>query len=313
MVVLRRLGLVVLALPMWATAVHAEECTDDPAACGRSEFDAGIDAYKAGDYQKAAAHFTAAYGYRKHPVVLFNLALAEARLGQVVEALDHFDQVLADPETPKDLVSTIEREKRQADAQVGKLEIDAGLGAETYVDDRRVEGEPAQARVNPGDHSVRVVVHGRTALERSVHLGAGERLRLAVDRAPAPPPPPPPKPPPPPPPPPPSGPSPLYFYAGAGLSAVLGGVTVWSALDTRRAYDDYQRDLPTLAQSEVNQRVDDGHKKELRTNVLIGVTAVSLVGTAALGLFVVDWGAKKQAPRVGLVLSPAGVAAAGRF
>jgi hypothetical protein len=253
-------------------------------------------------------------------VVLFNWALAESKLERYVAALAHFEQVLADPATPKDLLPEVQNAKAVAERNVATLEIDATTKSQAFVDDKLIAGDPAVARLDPGEHHVRVLLEGKTVLDKSLRLRAGETLRLAVDRSrdvvvqggggtggadPGPKPPPPP---------PTTGPSPLWFYVGAGVTAVAGGVTLWSALDTKKAFDDYERDLPSLSQREVDARVSDGHDKELRTNLFIGVTAVAAVGTAALGLFVVDWGKGKEA-RGGatLLLGPTGIAAVGRF
>lgn len=297
-----------LAFAAAATPLRAEECSRGAETCGRLEFEAGIEAYRSQRWADAAAHFEAAQKLRPHPVVLFNWALAESKLQRYVSALAHFEQVLADPETPKDLLPEVQNEKAQAERNVATLEIDAVEGALAFVDEQPVE---RVARVDPGEHRVRVELDGKTLLEKTLQLRAGERLRLAVDRPKevvVPPPDPPPTRPPPPPQP---GPSPLWFYVGAGVTAVVGGVTVWSALDTQRAFDDYERDLPGLNQRQADARVAAGHDKELRTNLLIGATALAAAGTAALGLFVVDWG--RGSERGGLYLGPTGFGAVGRF
>ncbi|MCK6531986.1 MAG: hypothetical protein L6Q84_03350 [Polyangiaceae bacterium] len=307
------LAVVALSFAVCSTA-HAEACTEDPEACGRREFESGIEAYQAKNWAKAATHFEAAQKLRPHPVVLFNWALAESKLEHYVAALAHFDQVLADPETPKTLLPQIESERAVARQNVATLEIEVAAGAETFVDDRKIEGTPPVASVDPGEHRVRVVLDGKALLDKSLRVRAGERLRISVDRSrevvvpgptstAAPPPPPPPA----------AGPSPIWFYAGAGLTAVLGGVTVWSALDTKSAFDTYERELPKSTQAEADARVAAGHDKELRTNLLIGATALAAAGTAALGLFVVDFGGRKEQPRTGLFLGPGGFGARGQF
>src|SRR5262245_3933036 len=78
----------------------APACEGDAETCGRKAFDAGIEAYQAKDYKTAAAHFQKAYDLRPHPIVLFNLALAQAKLELYVEAVAGFEKTLADPETP---------------------------------------------------------------------------------------------------------------------------------------------------------------------------------------------------------------------
>lgn len=293
--------LVVALLLAWAHPALGQSetspgCDADAAECGKRAFDDGIEAYRAKKYSEASEHFKTAYELRPHPVVLFNWALAESRLEKYVEALEHFEKVLADPETPSDLRATIDEEKAIAERNVGTIEVDAGGEGKIFVDEQVFEGKTASARVNPGTHHVRVEINGREAVKREVTLKSGERVQVAVNRTeivkrePAHPirrtrsqlpndePP---------------GLDPIWVYAGAGLTVVLGGVTLWSALDTKSSHDDYEHDLPTLTQAEVNQRVDDGHQKELRTNVLIGGTALVGVGTAVVGLFLVDW---KQKP-----------------
>lgn len=283
--------LVSWSTPALAVSPPETGCDADAAECGRREFDAGIEAYRSQDYAKASKHFESAYQLRPHPVVLFNWALAESRLQKYVEALEHFEKVLADPETPSDLRATLDEEKAKAERGVATIEVDGGGEGKIFVDEQVFEGKTASARVNPGTHHVRVEIGGRDAVKRDVTLKAGERIQVAVDRTevvkhtPAKPvvrdrkPLPPER----------QGLDPVWVYAGAGLTVVLGGITLWSALDTKKSHDDYENDLPTLNQAEVNERVDDGHAKELRTNVLIGGTAVVGVGTAVIGLFLVDW------------------------
>ena len=92
---------------------------------------------------------------------------------------------------------------------------------------------------------------------------------------------------------------PAVFWVGVGLTAVVGGVSVWSGLDTqnnpgpdkvRAACQGNGADCQTLYQ----QGVDKQH----RTNILIGVTAGVGIATGVIGAFFTDWSgaAKKPAP-----------------
>jgi len=87
-------------------------------------------------------------------------------------------------------------------------------------------------------------------------------------------------------PPPPPPPSPLQskwtFIGTATATAVVGGLALWSGLDTLSARDRYV-DTPTEA------GYHDGVSKEKRTNWLIGGTAVLGAATLGLGLFVTRW------------------------
>jgi hypothetical protein len=76
--------------------------------------------------------------------------------------------------------------------------------------------------------------------------------------------------------------SPAFFLTSLGLTAVAGGILLWSGLDTLAGVDEYER-VRSMA------LLEEGQSKELRTNVLIGVTAGLGVVTAALLLFT-SWG-----------------------
>ncbi len=309
-------ALVALALVAGsATRAGAQtpSCSDTPAKCGKIAFDAGVKAYKGGDFETARARFGEAYEYKAHPVVLFNLALAESKSGHYIEAREHFASVVADDKTPKKLVSKAEAERDRAERNIARVEIEAaGKSVMASVDGTPMTGNPPTAQLNPGSHDVRVVVDGKEAVRRTVELGPGERLtvtvshsrELVVSPTPA-------KPSRPDKGTPSRGISPVWFYVGAGATAVLGGVTVWSALDTQKAFDDYESELPTLSQTEVDQRVSNGHGKERRTNVLIAASAVAAVATTAVGVLLVDWKSGKTS--AGLRVSPAGASLSGRF
>lgn len=80
-----------------------------------------------------------------------------------------------------------------------------------------------------------------------------------------------------------SGLSPAVAIVGLALTVAAGGVLAWSGVDTLAGVDAYELS-PTQA------ALDDGQAKELRTNVLIGVTAGLGVATAAIMIFFTDWG-----------------------
>ncbi|HEX3772954.1 MAG TPA: hypothetical protein VHV51_00750 [Polyangiaceae bacterium] len=94
-----------------------------------------------------------------------------------------------------------------------------------------------------------------------------------------------------------SGPLPsAVFWVGVGLTAVAGGVTVWSGLDTQN------NPGPNKVRAECQAGADDcnslyqqGVDKQHRTNILIGTTAGLGVATAVIGAFFTDWSGKKSA------------------
>jgi hypothetical protein len=118
---------------------------------------------------------------------------------------------------------------------------------------------------------------------------------------------------------------PLVFYAGAGATAVLGGITIWSGIDTlNNPGEDVvkaQCPAPTL-NNENCPAYQEGVAHQRRTNVLIAVTSVVGVTTALIGLFFTNWGgndAAKPDKKEALILPMVGVrdgvtiGAVGRF
>ena len=79
------------------------------------------------------------------------------------------------------------------------------------------------------------------------------------------------------------GASPALAITGIALTAVLGGVTIWSGIDTLTARDAYVA-APT------RQAFDDGTGRELRTNVLVVSTGVVGAATLVTALLFTDWG-----------------------
>lgn len=274
-------------------------CDGKPEECGRQAFDSGVAAYKAGDWATATSRFTDALGYKWHPAIALNLALAQSQAGQYVEALQTLDAILRNPETSAPLREQATAERVRVEGELSVIEIDAGGGAAASfkVDGAAVDPRTS-ATVDPGTHHVELTLSSGASMTRDVSLAPRERLRLSIDRthelilvpengrraaaapehdssraAPAVR----------------ASVDPLWFYLGVGATAVLGGVTIWSALDTQAAHDAYTRALPTASQGEVDRRVSEGHSLETRTNVLIVATGITAVGTATLGVFFVRW------------------------
>jgi hypothetical protein len=79
-----------------------------------------------------------------------------------------------------------------------------------------------------------------------------------------------------------AGVSPAWFFVGAGLTTVLGGLTIASGIDVRAQEDAFYR-APTA------EKADDGQAAETRTYVLGALTGAAGLATAAVGLFAVRW------------------------
>lgn len=83
---------------------------------------------------------------------------------------------------------------------------------------------------------------------------------------------------------------PAFFWSGVAVTAVLGGFTVASALDTAALHDDFMTTGPRTIDGR-----ERGERAETRTNVLLGVTALSAVATGVVGLLLTRWSAAPRA------------------
>jgi hypothetical protein len=105
-----------------------------------------------------------------------------------------------------------------------------------------------------------------------------------------------------------SGVSPVVFWVGAGATAVLGGITVFSAIDTDTIHHQFiQNGCDKTAFAGCNDKSSQGANAQTRTNVLLGATAAFGVATAVIGIFFVHHG--EQTSRVSAAITPAGASA----
>ena len=316
-----------LATPARAEEAPAPDCPEqDATACGRRHFEAGTSAFEKGDFAAAANAFQLALSERPHPVIRFNLALSFARLGHPRAAIEQLTLVQTDPAADKDLRARAEREQRSATQALSRVTFRLADPSRESVE---LDGaavpvaDAGELSLDPGNHHVRVISGSSVVLDQELELAPGERVELRVgersrridvvvvpDSAPIQPvaktPPPPRKPPP-------SSHrtlAPVWFYAGAGATLALTGLTVWSGVDTQNAFSDYQRDLPHLRQNQADARVRDGHSRELRTNLLLTGSLLCGAGSAVLAIWFVDFG---QPGKARLGLAPGTVSLSGSF
>ena len=165
------------------------------------------------------------------------------------------------------------------------------------------------------EHSLKAAfANGETSTY--VQAGAGERKVVNV-ASPAPPAPPP---------------IPRWgFFTSLGATVAMGAVTVWSGIDANNGVSAYESAARTANSPGINSGssptpaeraqalLDEGRKKERRTNILIGVTAGMAATTAVLGVFT-NWkgesrepSAKRVEPAVGVSNKGGLLTSEGRF
>lgn len=88
---------------------------------------------------------------------------------------------------------------------------------------------------------------------------------------------------------------PWLFYTAVGATAAVGGVTIWSGIDTRSGVGAYEDAVAAGDVALATQLLADGQDKERRTNILIGATG----GVAAITVvfaIITDWDGDPEAP-----------------
>jgi hypothetical protein len=141
----------------------------------------GVDRYKRHDYEGARAIFLRAYEVDPSLVgTLFNLALAEIQSGHPVEAARHLRSYVASPQAQSERIESA-RSKwlPEAEAQIGRLSIEAPAGTEVSVDGAAVGTAPFGdlVYIAAGDHNLTAKIG---SAERSMRVSAVAGKIIAV-------------------------------------------------------------------------------------------------------------------------------------
>jgi tetratricopeptide (TPR) repeat protein len=304
------IGLAVACLTTFARMAGAQSPGERQIA--QQHFAEGQRAFKAGDYRAAASAFEAADRIAPHHDVLWNAARAWHRAGELARAANLYADYL--DRAPDDALDRGRATAALADvrSKVGRIEIHRVEGDTITVDD-----QPTTRRrvyVAPGAHAVRMQTSAgtRTAVVQAapgatvsvssqVDDARSEPARAAEEPRP----------------PPrddalPSSPpavsrrrwSPAVVYAGAGLTLVVTGLTVWAGLatlDAREAFD----------ASRTQENLDRGRSLQSWTNAGVAVSAGLAALTGAAALLLVDW--RSSRGDVSFVVGPAGIGVRGRL
>lgn len=266
------------------------------------EFKAGVAAFKKKQFIEAAEHFEAAYAIAPHPTALWNAADAREKAGELAPAANLYARYLdSAAEGDKDRYEAKQR-LNNLSMVLGRLELSGPDASDIKIDRKLVEGQTL-VYVDPGDHVVTAKAEGKF-LSKNVSVAAGAKVLVRLvpqSETPTPvtttsaqdPPLPPKR----------KGVSPVVVVAGAGVTAVLAGVTIWSGLDTRSKRNEFDANPSS-------RLYDEGVAAQNRTNILIGVTAAVGVATAAIAVFAVKWRNPKE-PQLSAM--PGGVSFSMRF
>lgn len=277
-------------------------------------FDDGVRKFKRAEYEDAASAFLRADELAPSTDALLN-AIAAGRRGHAHLLVARAAQRALDRGRPDDDLSRLAREAlTEAAAHLARVELSCAPssaggprtappvapGAKGETADAcvmSIDGAKAAPGVHymlPGTHRFAADVAGGTRDEQPLTCNAGATYAVVLHPAPSAPAPPPtasasveaPS----------SGLPPPVVYAGAGVTAVLAGLTVWSGVDAI----DAKNALPDAPMREQNQ---DVLARATRTNALFATAVVVGAATAVAAIWLVSW-EKPRAAAASLGLSP---------
>lgn len=265
-------------------------------------FDRGREAYKNEDYADAAGQFESADASAPSAAALELAMRARDKAGQLDRAASL--AVLALKRYPDDAnISKIAPELvKRGKQELYELTVRCDEPCQLTLDGKLVHGSTTTEHVlflSPGAHTVSAGFSEDRALSKNVEATAGEGGELTfVAPAPAEPraaaepetepepletePEPAPKSE--------GGWSPTVFYVGAGLTALAGGITIWSGIDTQNNPGPDRVKEECVGKGESCPLYQEGLSKQHRTNILLGVTAGLGIGTILIAAIATDWG-----------------------
>lgn len=268
----------------------------------RRHFARGKRHFLAGEYAKAVRAFEQAYHHRPHRVILFNIALAQARRGKALAAATQLRLYLqqahpSDPPLPAEL--------RRIQRRVGVLWVRVKNPlARIYIDGRFVGVGSAVLVVRPGQSAVVVKLGLRVLARKILRITAGKKhlwdlpdadATTSTTTAES------------------TGASPApgattppsggwrrfrrlhwgYFTATTGATVSLLIAAIATSVQARSLHDDYAADPTNTALR------DQGQRTQRVSNALWGVTVASAVAAAVVAIFT-RWKPAERAQRFAL-------------
>lgn len=286
----RQLAAVVLLGSLFLASSALAQATEPSAAdrdAAATAYDRGTSAFLSHDYARAAQWFETAYRLAPNPQALVGAIRAHERNGDLMRAgtLALRAQAFhADDAAAARTASTTLEQATPLYLRVDVTCTGPAEGASCTIElDGTVQSHTSFFVTPDAEHRVVAAFETGNA-ETTVRGAAGETRAVSLEAPPAPP----------------EvvasgggegdgatvpagsgGISPAFFVVGAVLTAGAGATLIWSGVDTLDGVGPYEAD-PTP------ERLADGQGRELRTNVLIGVTGALAITTLVFAI-VTDW------------------------
>ncbi len=179
-----------LAAGLGTPSVHAAPNEDQSAVRKEAaeRFDQGLRLFNEGNNSGALAEFQRAYELVPNPVVLYNVGLVYASMGQPVKAVEALEEVLQSKAglSESERIRAEELLKEQA-RRVATLQLDnAPPGSVVSIDGVEVGRAPFKAplRITVGTHVISVVEPGTYPFTHELTVAGGENKRVSAELVP---------------------------------------------------------------------------------------------------------------------------------
>lgn len=176
----RALGIVLLLMASASTATAGSSEAD-------RLFEEGRVAVKAGDYATGLARFEASQKLDPAPGTLLNIAECEEKLGKLVVAWTHFQQIIQQLPPKDERVPVAKQRVDGLSARIPRLRVTLAPGAppssKILQDDVELPGSllGVEQPLDPGRHVVVVSAEGRPRRQYRVDLAEGEHKSIPVE------------------------------------------------------------------------------------------------------------------------------------
>lgn len=295
--------LVAVATLVAAPARADEEPTPDQIKYAAEEFNAGAKSFRSGNFVEAAEHYENSFReVPTKPSVLRAAIQNRVKAKQKARAATLAALALAKFSGDAPTVALAKEVLSSSEKALAKVNVACSEPCALFIDSVTTPYKPTKQAVlyvEPGAHTVAASWGEKRNESKKVDGAAGATIDLSfkppvvaapppvatVDKPPETPPPVE------------EAPKPVVhkpvprwvFFTAAGVSAVVTGVTVWSAIDMRSNPGKAKVEADCIDLGSACPTFQDALSAQRRTNVLLGVSAGAIVATGVLGVFFTDF------------------------
>ncbi len=169
---------IVLLLSM-TSAVGAQEPTSSEVALARAQFQQGVAAAQAGNWEEALKAFTRANKLFSQPIILLNLASAQSQTGHFVAAAENYRRLLRSPSVAEEQRAAARDALESLEPRIAHVKIlvrDGKPGDRVALDENPVSSAALgqDLPIDPGAHALVLTRLGASATREAFSIGPSE-------------------------------------------------------------------------------------------------------------------------------------------